>query len=156
MSGEHVIKETKQHWILFLRPGIWLFLTLVAWYTGPNYALSGFMFLPHIPLYKLVAFITLCIAFITGINAYLEYVFTEFAITNKRVVYKTGWIRRKTIEIRLQRIESIGVAQGFWGRILNYGALEVSGIGGSKDVFINYPDPFGLRTFLQEQVEQVH
>jgi uncharacterized membrane protein YdbT with pleckstrin-like domain len=154
MTGEHIIKQAKFHWILFAKPFWWLVITFIILSVGPDYAVTRFILVPNIPLYKIIAFLSFCMVVITGLSAYLKYIFWEFAVTDKRVVLKTGWIRRATLEIRLQRIESIGVLQGFWGRIFNYGTLEVSGIGGSKDAFINYPDPFQLKNILQEQVEK--
>ena len=53
--------------------------------------------------------------------AILNVMTTELALTNKRVIAKFGFIRRQTIEININRIESISVNQGFWGRIFNYG-----------------------------------
>ena len=59
----------------------------------------------------------------------VKYFTTELAITNKRVIAKFGLISRSTIEINLQKIESIQVNQGFFGRIFNYGSIVVSGAG---------------------------
>ena len=47
--------------------------------------------------------------------AILNVMTTELALTNKRVIAKFGFIRRQTIEININRIESISVNQGFWG-----------------------------------------
>ena len=63
--------------------------------------------------------------------AILNVMTTELALTNKRVIAKFGFIRRQTIEININRIESISVNQGFWGRIFNYGSIVVRGTGGS-------------------------
>ena len=61
--------------------------------------------------------------------AVLNVMTTELALTNKRVIAKFGFIRRQTIEININRIESISVNQGFWGRIFNYGSVVVRGTG---------------------------
>ena len=61
--------------------------------------------------------------------AAIKYLTTELAITNKRVIAKFGLISRSTIEINLQRIESIQVNQGILGRIFNFGSIIVSGAG---------------------------
>ena len=63
--------------------------------------------------------------------AILNVMTTELALTNKWVIAKFGFIRRQTIEININRIESISVNQGFWGRIFNYGSVVVRGTGGS-------------------------
>ncbi len=65
------------------------------------------------------------------VSAVLNVMTTELALTNKRVIAKFGFIRRQTIELNINRIESISVNQGFWGRIFNYGSIVVRGTGGS-------------------------
>src|SRR5438046_2502930 len=56
---------------------------------------------------------------------------TEVAITNRRVIVKLGFIKRHTIEINLDKVEALKVEQGFWGRILNFGTIFISGAGTS-------------------------
>lgn len=78
---------------------------------------------------------------------------TELAITNKLVIAKTGFIRRDTIEIRLERVEGITISQSITGRMLNYGTIIVSGTGGIETPihFINKPSNF--RKALNEVLE---
>ncbi|UOO81955.1 PH domain-containing protein [Uruburuella testudinis] len=57
---------------------------------------------------------------------------TELALTNKKVIAKFGFIRRSTIELNLDKVESISVEQGFIGRIFNFGSIVVRGTGGSQ------------------------
>lgn len=65
------------------------------------------------------------------IVAVLNVMTTELALTNKRLIAKAGFIRRQTIELNIDRAESLSVIQGFWGRISNYGSIVVRGTGGS-------------------------
>ena len=51
--------------------------------------------------------------------------------SNKRLIAKAGFIRRQTIELNIDRAESLSVIQGFWGRIFNYGSIVIRGTGGS-------------------------
>lgn len=74
----------------------------------------------------------------------------EFAITNKRVIIKTGLISRKTIELNLTKIESVNVDQSILGRILGYGSLQIVGTGGTKEVFPNINNPLTFRKKFQE------
>ena len=56
---------------------------------------------------------------------------TELALTNRRIIAKSGLIRRNTIELKVNRVESLGVSQGVLGRIFNFGSIVVKGTGGS-------------------------
>lgn len=96
-----------------------------------------------------LVFIGETISLLTGLSltgaVYMHYVFTEFAVTNKRLTYKSGFFKVKTIEINLNKIETVSVSQGIWGRILNYGTLEISG-SGTTILKISYvEDPFGFK-----------
>ncbi len=77
--------------------------------------------------------------------AAIKYLTTELAITNKRVIAKFGLISRSTIEINLQRIESIQVNQGILGRIFNFGSIIVSGAGNPQAPIPGISNPLQFR-----------
>lgn len=155
VKNETIICQAKPHWVLFSRPFFWLLITLLLLIITPNYPWAHFQLLPIMPpVYKVLSFIALCVTLMSALSTYITYWTTEFSITNKRVVMKTGLVRRSTLEILLNRIESISIDQSLFGRLLNYGTLIVSGMGGSKDPFIVLPDPAHLRGIVQEQIEQ--
>ncbi|WP_366183897.1 PH domain-containing protein [Flavobacterium ovatum] len=74
----------------------------------------------------------------------------EFAITNKRVIIKTGLISRKTFEMNHSKIESVNVDQGILGRIFGYGTIRIVGSGGTKEVFPKINSPLEFRKKFQE------
>lgn len=75
---------------------------------------------------------------------------SEFAITNKRVIIKVGFISRRTLEMNLNKIESVNVDQSFWGRIFGYGTLVVIGTGGTREPFQAISNPMAFRRKFQE------
>ena len=79
------------------------------------------------------------------IVAAVRYFTTELAITNKRVIAKFGLVSRSTIEINLQKIESIQVNQGILGRIFNYGSIVVSGAGNPQAPIPGISSPLQFR-----------
>jgi uncharacterized membrane protein YdbT with pleckstrin-like domain len=86
------------------------------------------------------------------IAAAIRYFTTELAITNKRVIAKFGLISRSTIEINLQKIESIQVNQGILGRIFDYGSIVVSGAGNPQAPIPGISKPLQFRrAFLDTQ-----
>lgn len=74
----------------------------------------------------------------------------EFAITNRRVIIKTGLISRKTFEMNLSKIESVNVDQSILGRILGYGTIRIVGSGGTKEEFPKIRKPLEFRKKFQE------
>ena len=105
-------------------------------------------------LYTLAAFLYLILlgVFVIGIYLFFKMMIfkwtTEVAVTNKRLIYKTGWIKRDTQEIRVDKIEEINLDQGFWGRIFDFGKLKISGTGGGVIELPTLDDPLGLRTAI--------
>ena len=77
---------------------------------------------------------------------------TEMAVTNKRVIVKSGLADRRTIELLLQRIESIAVEEPALGRILGYGTVIVRGTGGTPEIFPQIAHPLEFREQVQRQI----
>ena len=78
---------------------------------------------------------------------------TEIAITNKRVIAKFGLISRRTVEINLQKIESIQVDQNVVGRLLDYGTLNVAGAGTPNLTAPGIADPLQFRKRFMEATD---
>jgi len=87
------------------------------------------------------------------IVAAVRYFTTELAITNKRVIAKFGLVSRSTIEINLQKIESIQVNQGILGRIFNFGSIVVSGAGNPQAPIPGISSPLQFRRAFVETQE---
>jgi uncharacterized membrane protein YdbT with pleckstrin-like domain len=88
-----------------------------------------------------------------GLQAVMAVLTTEFAVTNRRIVAKTGFIRRQTLEMLLAKVESIAVAQNITGRLLNFGTVTVTGTGGTKESFMAISDPIGVRKQINQILE---
>jgi uncharacterized membrane protein YdbT with pleckstrin-like domain len=74
----------------------------------------------------------------------------EFVITNKRVIVKKGLIAIWTLEMNLQKIETVNVEQSIMGRIFGYGCLTLIGTGGTKEKFDCIKDPISFRKSFME------
>ncbi len=82
----------------------------------------------------------------------MTYKTSEFAVTDKRVVIKVGWIRRRTLETMLSKVEGVGVDQSLTGRMLGYGSIEVTGTGGTREEFTRIADPLEFRRQVQAAI----
>lgn len=97
-----------------------------------------------------ITFISLEAAYTLFLAPLIERFTSEFAITNKRVVIKVGFIARRTLEMNLSKIESVNVDQSILGRILGYGTIVIIGTGGTKEPFRAIKDPMTFRKRFQE------
>jgi uncharacterized membrane protein YdbT with pleckstrin-like domain len=87
-----------------------------------------------------------------SLKGFLAFIFktSEFVITNKRVIIKVGLISRRTLEMNLNKIETINVNQGILGRMLGYGTIVIIGSGGTKESFNGISDPLTFRKKCME------
>ncbi len=76
----------------------------------------------------------------------------EFVVTNKRVIVKLGIVHKRTSEIFLNKVETVGVDQTIWGRMLGFGTIAVRGTGGTTEEFHKIANPFEFRRQVQEQI----
>src|ERR1700736_334978 len=134
LPNEHITYRAKLHWIIYALPAsVFLVAILVAlggggWIAGAAIGVIGFVLL---------------------LPPWIRASSSEFAITNKRVLIMVGLVRRHSLELLLQKVEGIGVDQGVLGRILGYGTITVSGVGGTKETFQIIPTPLEFRRKVQ-------
>jgi uncharacterized membrane protein YdbT with pleckstrin-like domain len=76
-----------------------------------------------------VGVVIVLIGLLVGIWLWLERATTEIAVTDRRVILKTGLVSRRTVEINLTRVESVDVRQSIAGRMLNFGDVIIRGTG---------------------------
>lgn len=61
---------------------------------------------------------------------------TDFAVTNRRVILKRGWLNRKTQELSVESVEGVTLDQSLIARMFGYGSIVVTGTG---DAVIRFP-----------------
>jgi hypothetical protein len=137
-SGEHVRYRAKLHWIVY-RPvlgillfGMICFMVISSEPEGAKYAVLALV----------IAGLTAPVAFV---QAWMERRTTEIAVTNRRVIVKVGLIRRTTMEMNANKIESMVINQSVLGRLLGYGTVLVKGTGAGIEPVSNVASPMKLR-----------
>lgn len=116
------------------------------------------IYVGHISLWSLAPLIALGfltvwlfgLGLIFWIVAYIRYKTTELAFTNKRVIAKFGFISRSTVELNINKVESIQVQQGILGRIFNFGTLVISGAGNPQAPILGISEPMAFRRAFME------
>jgi uncharacterized membrane protein YdbT with pleckstrin-like domain len=155
MPNEKILFSARIHPAIFLR-AIFLFLVAVAsgvyvlsltGKTTSDVAVLGVMMLCFTGLF-------LFFSLIAGLQALILITTTEFAITNRRVIAKTGFIRRHTLEMLLNKIESVAVHQDIIARLLNFGSVTVTGTGGTRESFKAIAEPIEVRSKINQIIEQ--
>jgi hypothetical protein len=132
LPGEQVTFRTRLHLIIFATPFALALLALFLYRID-----SG------------IGNLALFLALALGVVRWIDLVTSEFAVTNKRVIFKEGFLGRRTIELLLQKVESIEVKQGIAARILGYGDIIVIGTGATHEPFARVSAPLDLRRAVQ-------
>ena len=78
--------------------------------------------------------------------------YIEQGVTNKRVIYKSGIISRKTNEMKLTSIETVEIDQSVFGRILGYGSVRMTGRGTSDFIFNSIDDPINVKRKVESVI----
>jgi uncharacterized membrane protein YdbT with pleckstrin-like domain len=143
ISGEKLIYRTGIHWIVLFWPFV-VALLLVAAGVGVYLYRNDFVW----GTAALVA-----IAAIVAVVAWIRRGSTEMAVTNRRVIIKTGIASRRSLEIMLPKVESIGIDETAGGRLLGYGTLTIHGTGGTPEPFRLIAHPAEFRRQVQEQID---
>jgi uncharacterized membrane protein YdbT with pleckstrin-like domain len=151
--GEKVVYASALHWVIFTRAILAAIICLVL--VGAAVYFGGSL-LPNPPPQAregwggvlalwIAAAIFALLALSAGLRAFMRRATTEFAVTDHRVIYKTGLLGRHTLEMNRSKVESVDVDQSIFGRLLNYGTIIVRGTGGSLEPIRHIAQPLRFR-----------
>jgi len=143
IPGEQVFYKTGLHWSVLVGPVLF----------GAIFGLVG-LFLLFAGDTRIVGFLFLVFAGLLILLGYLARKATEMAVTNKRIIIKVGLLSRRTLELLLSKVESIGVEESLVGRMLGYGSVVVRGTGGTPERFNTIAHPIEFRKQVQQRVEE--
>jgi hypothetical protein len=134
LPEEQLVYRAKLHWKIF-----WKSFLLIVIGIG------------LVALQPIVGGIGIALGFLVGLRMFVEYKTSEFGVTNKRVIIKVGFFRRRTLELLLRQVEAISVEQTVLGRTLGFGSVTLTGTGGVREVFHNISSPLEFRRRIHGQ-----
>src|SRR3954447_19908482 len=139
--GEHVVHVGRLHWIMYVPAVLILCLALAS------------LAIPSTPENRVIIYgIAAALAFIAALSAFRAWFrqfTTEIAVTDRRIIYKTGFIARETAEMNMHRVETVAVEQSIVGRVLNYGTVDIRGTGVGIEDLKMIADPLALRSAIR-------
>jgi uncharacterized membrane protein YdbT with pleckstrin-like domain len=133
--GEKILFVSTIHWLIYA-PAI---LLLIAAIVAAFWAGSGS------EVWRWISLLCFALALLSAARAWFKRWTTEIAVTDRRVIYKRGFIRRHTIEMHMDKVESVDVSQSVLGRILDYGDVLVRGTGVGFEPLQMIESPIALR-----------
>ena len=139
MTGETIEHIAKITWMIYL-PSFFMFLLALFF------------------IVKSVGFLALSLDFaffgiLLFINSFINRWTTELVVTSKRVIYKTGLISRRTIELNHLKVESFHLDQSIMGRLFDFGMIIINGTGAGKTPIPNIDSPLDFRRRAMEVID---
>jgi uncharacterized membrane protein YdbT with pleckstrin-like domain len=141
--GETVIYATSLHWLVYLRAMMLLILAVICVLVAGSFNSQ----VVSLAL-KIVAALFCLLALVSALGALIRRATTELAVTDRRVIFKTGVFQRHSMEINRSKVETVGVDQSILGRLLGYGTVVVRGTGGSFEPIAYIGDPLTFRSHI--------
>jgi uncharacterized membrane protein YdbT with pleckstrin-like domain len=136
---ETVVYRTRPSWTLYTPAFLLALCALIVLGVEWNYTGVEAVSLTIATIFALLALASF-------LRAWFRRMTTEIAVTDRRIILKRGFIRRHTVEMNMQKVESVDVDQTLVGRIFNYGDVTVRGTGSTFETLRMIDAPIKLRT----------
>ena len=141
--GEKVLYSTNAHWMFYLPAVAAWVVALVLLILSRSTTTEGVVLL----CLSASAVVALA-ALYWSAKAWFHRWTTETDVTNLRVVHKSGFIKRRTFEMSLDKVESVDVNQSILGRIMGYGDVTVRGVGEGAETIKTIASPLEFRNYI--------
>jgi uncharacterized membrane protein YdbT with pleckstrin-like domain len=149
-KGEKIVYHTQQHWVLFIESVSIILTGLLILYLSYTYAGEATQYVNYL------SYGTLLFGLGKFVIEYIHHHSSEFVITTERVIIKVGVFKSTSLAIPLSKIESVEVNQSFFGQLLDFGSIHITGTGTatSKFEFMNHPGMFRKKIQLASEMEE--
>lgn len=142
---EELVLDLRPHWWYLAGPVVVLVAAL---------AVLGFTLTTESDEGQLAAAAVAVVALLWFLARYAKWTTTNLVLTSDRLVYRSGVIAKKGIEIPLERINTVFSNQSVFERILRSGDLVVeSGGERGQQSFRDIPRPAGVQNEIYRQME---
>ncbi len=154
LPEEQVRAIGRLHWAIFLKGWLWLLIAIAAGAAALHFHEtdtagdgSGY----GAPIAIAVAVIALVVSLFSLLSAAARRATTEIVVTDRRILFKEGFLRRRTMEMNMNKVETVDVVQTISGRLFNYGTVIIRGVGSSYEPLRLIANPLALRTAIVAQ-----
>jgi uncharacterized membrane protein YdbT with pleckstrin-like domain len=85
---------------------------------------------------------------------YARWLTTHFVITNRRLIFRTGLLTKRGVEIPLERVNTVHFHQGVWDRVVGAGDLLIESGGESgQQRFTDIRQPDRVQRVIHAELE---
>jgi uncharacterized membrane protein YdbT with pleckstrin-like domain len=146
--GEEVRYQATIHWITYAHGAAWILAAGIVRLMTPASWRGGFVM-------DAITIVLVGGGLFFLARAWFDWWITEIAVTNRRVIYKHGFISRTTYEMHMDKIESVKIDQSILGRLLDYGKVTVLGTGSGTESLGKIDEPISAPLELRNHITGV-
>lgn len=163
-SGEKILFETKPRFFMFLKSAIIKFIALIVVIYIFRYVMTVAASIQNfiiryvqVPLVEATTLILLFLIFILIlwiIWDVLSWEYTSYTLTNYRVIFEKGVIRKNKSYIHYNKIQDVNVSQGIIERLISSGDIAIYGGHENTRLVLNdIPDPKKVENMINQMIE---
>jgi uncharacterized membrane protein YdbT with pleckstrin-like domain len=144
-KGEQILLQTELHPIIFTMP----FVVIAAGVLVIN--ILNQIYFEH----KLGHYWVAVIGLLFFIPEAIRYITSVYGITTERIIARTGVLRLRIIEMPLEKVETVSVNQSILGRMLDYGAVTITGTGGAREFLADLRTPGQFKDAIMQKLQKI-
>jgi uncharacterized membrane protein YdbT with pleckstrin-like domain len=145
-EGEEVVLDLRPHWWFFAGPAALLVASLVALVAVAVQDVGDWALLAGAGV--------VIAALLWFAGRYVRWMTTNFVLTSDRLIYRSGVVSKRGIEIPLERINTVFLAQNPFERLLRSGDLVIeSGGETGRESFADIANPGNVQNEIYRQIE---
>lgn len=151
-EGETIVTEMKPHWRALIVPAIvliavvfaatWLGLMWGSWFDGPVGSVGRWA----------IIIVSVAVVLLFVLRPFLYWITTQYVFTNRRIITRAGLVSKRGRDMPLSKVNNVSFEISFFGRLLNYGRLEIESAGEGDLLIDDVPD---VET-IQREVYRLH
>jgi membrane protein YdbS with pleckstrin-like domain len=142
-EDESVVREFHPHWRVLIPAALWLVLgiagVVVTWQVAPDDRTVDWI---------ITGLLVVGILVLTG-GPIIDWRFTQYVLTNERLIVRRGVISRSGMEIPLENVNDVRFSQSAFERMLRYGDVVIESAGEhGQSVMHDIPQPESFQSQL--------
>lgn len=149
-DDEELVLDIRPHWIALLLPSIVGVLTIVA----------AILVLSNLPR-RWPDWVTWSVLLLAGallvaipVRAVVDWATSHFVVTSERVIHRSGWLARNSMEMPLERVNDVRFQQSILERAVGAGDLTIESAGEyGQNHFSNIRRPEEVQKLIYEMGE---
>jgi uncharacterized membrane protein YdbT with pleckstrin-like domain len=148
-EGERMVLDLRPHWIALVLPTIVAMLLTVA------LILLFTLFDPPRLLGWVAVVLAILLFLVFSVRPFLNWITAHFVVTSDRVIHRSGWLARRSMEMPLERINDVTFTQAVFERMVGAGSLRIqSGSEYGQNHFRDIRNPEDVQKLIYEMGEQ--